>query len=353
MFSTVNFFVDGLGLAPPEYIELLSRRIKLRELKVDFWSTGGLVEELELYFAHLLGKESAIYLPTGTLTNQLAIRALAGINRRVLVQAESHMYNDSGDGAEILGGLKLIPLALGESTFKLSQVQEWVDRTDKGGRHNRVGVIAIENPVRRKDHQMFDLEELTRVCLYARQNDIRLHLDGARMFNLPLHSGTSVHEFAAYFDTVYVSLKKHFNAAAGAMLAGDHLIIDDLLHWRKTFGGSLPQAWPQIALVDQYVDNYEVEYARSWAMADEFIECLAADRRFQVEKVPNGTSRFLLSARVADPELFGERLRRKNVILPSVDKTTGKFRMQVNPTILRTGPIDLAQSFSEALERDV
>lgn len=101
---------------------------------------------------------------------------------------------------------------------------------------------SIGGPVteleRRKDHEMVEPGELERLCGYAREQGIRLHLDGARMFNLPFHSGRSVRDYAALFDTVYVSLWKHFNGASGAILAGDAAFIDGLFHLRRMFGGA-------------------------------------------------------------------------------------------------------------------
>src|SRR5690606_19841138 len=240
LFKRVNFASDGLGLSPAEYAALLGEVVAEDGFEPDYYSQGGAIRELERKFARLLGKDDAIYLPTGTLANHLAVRRLAGADRRVLVQAESHLYNDSGDCAQTLGGLNLVPLAEGASTLSVGEVERWLQRSDGGRVETRVGVIAIESPVRRRHHEMADFDELTRVSSLARERGIRLHLDGARMFNLPLHSGRSLHEYSALFDTVYVSLWKHFNAGSGAILAGDASFIEGLYHQRRMFGGALP-----------------------------------------------------------------------------------------------------------------
>src|SRR5205807_3295059 len=138
----------------------------------------------------------------------------------------------------------------------------------------RVGTIVIESPVRRKDHQMFDPATLEQISAYARERGVRLHLDGARMFSLPYHSGKSLQAYASLFDTVYVSLWKHFNGASGAILAGSGSFISGLFHVRRMFGGSLPQAWPQIALVAQSADHFQDDYARAWKSAHELLGLL-------------------------------------------------------------------------------
>ncbi len=350
LFERVDFSSDGLGLNTREYAALLNKAVSTDNFKSDYYSNGGHITELEQKFASLLGKEAAMFVPTGTLANHLAIRKLAGNDRRVLVQAESHLYNDSGDCAETLSGLNLIPLAQGGSTIELAEIKHWVERSAGGRVPGKVGVISIESPVRRKNHAMVNFEELQRVCAYARENGIRLHLDGARMFNLPFHSGKSVKQYAALFDSVYVSLWKHFNGASGAILAGDTKFIEGMFHTRRMFGGSLPHAWPQVAVVSQFLDSYENDYEKSWQAADRLIALLQSDSRFKIEKVPNGTSRFLLSISGVTADAFIERALKRSVMLASPHPATGLFQMQVNPTILRIAPEKLARIFIDSIK---
>lgn len=346
--SHVNFATEGLGLDPLEYATLLRETAAAKPLHPDSYSNGGLIEEIEQTFAKLLGKEAAMFVPTGTLANHLAVRKLAGNDRRVLVQAESHLFNDSGDCAETLSGLNLIPLGSGRASLSLDEVKSWVERSAGGRVEARVGVISIENPVRRKDHELVDPAELERVCRYAREQGIRLHLDGARMFNLPYHSGKGLREYAALFDTVFVSLWKHFNGASGAILAGDAGFIKGLFHTRRMFGGSLPQAWTNVALVPRYAERYENDYAQAWQAVDRLIALLKSDKHFKIQKVANGTSRFFLSVSGTTPDVLAERALQKGVILPHANRVTGAFAIQVNPTITRMSPEALAKVLVES-----
>ena len=349
LFKRVNFQSDGLALNPHEYISVLGEVAAGQDLKPGCYSNDGIVAQLEQHFAKLLGKEAAMFVPTGTLANHLAIRKLAGNDHRVLVQAESHFYNDCGDCAEILSGLNLIPLGAGRSTIDLAEVKSWVERSAGGRVESKVGVISIESPVRRRDHEFVDFAELERISHYAREQGIRLHLDGARMFNLPLHTGKSISDYAGLFDTVLVSLWKHFNGASGAMLAGSADFIKGLFHTRRMFGGSLPQAWPSVAVVSRYVDSYADDYAKSWQAADQLIALLRADGRFKVDKVVNGTSRFFITAPGITPELLTERLAKRGVDIGHPKPGTNLIAMQVNPSLLRERPARLARLFSDAL----
>ena len=348
-FKTVDLQADGLALSPREYVALLDKLVQGRALQPDYYSNGGAVEELERKFAQLLGKQAAIFLPTGTLANHLAVRKLAGAGRRVLVQAESHLYNDSGDCTQTLSGLNLIPLAPGKSTFEAAEVRSWVERSAGGRVENPVGAIVIESPVRRKDHEMFDPGVMEQISSYARGRGIRLHLDGARMFSLPYHSGKSLQEYAALFDTVYVSLWKHFNGASGAILAGTEGFIQGLFHTRRMFGGSLPQAWPEIALVAESADRFADEYARAWKSANELIALFETDTRFKVHRLPQGTSRFYLTVSGTAPEVLTERLSQKSVVLSRPHPDTGMIPVQINPTLLRTTPAALFRTIVSSL----
>jgi threonine aldolase len=346
--ARVDFTTDGLALTPREYAAQLHDIAQATDVEPDYYSNGGAIAALERRFASLLGKEAALFLPTGTLANHLAVRRLAGRDRRVLVQAESHLYNDSGDGATTLSGLTLVPLAAGRATIALDEVRQWVERTAGGRVAAKAGVLSIENPVRRRDHERVDPDELARVCEYARSQDIRLHLDGARLFTLPLHSGQSVRDHAAPFDTVYVSLWKHFNAAAGAILAGDAPFIEGLFHERRMFGGSLPQAWPEVLVVERYLDGFEASYAQAWRAADGMIGLLEASGRFTARKLDNGTSRFFLSVPPAAAAAFAERAGAQGVVVASPKPGSTELPMQVNASILRRSPESIARVLIDA-----
>ena len=345
---TINFSAEGLGLTPAEYAAQLQAVAAAGPLVPDNYSLGGAIEALEQQFATLLGKPAAMFVPTGTLANLIAVRTLAGGDRRVLVQAESHLYNDSGDGAQALVNLNLVPLAEGDTGFTLEEVQRWVARSNGGRVDTPVGVISIESPVRRRDHAMVDLAEIARISAWARAQGIRLHLDGARLFNLPHHSGQSLPQVTAMFDTVYVSLWKHFNGASGAILAGGKDFIEGLYHVRRMFGGALPLAWPQVALVPGYAATYLDDYAGAWGRMDEVIARLHADGRYRVRKLDNGTSRCFLAPTGGARDAIAYRAREQGVRLPLAAPGATEFILQINPTLLRRSADEIAAVLLDA-----
>jgi threonine aldolase len=346
--QAVTFTRDGIDLSPLEYSRLLFELAEAGKISADNYSRGGTVEELEVMFAELLGKESAVFMPTGTLANHIALRKLAGEDKKVIVQAESHIYNDSGDCAQILSGLNLIPIAPERATFTLKEVSETVRRANSGRVLSPVGVISIETPVRRKREEMFDFEEMTKISTFARDQGIRMHLDGARLFIASVHSGISPAEYAANFDTVYTSLYKAFNAASGAILAGTKEFTKDLYHLRRTFGGGMPQVWPFAAVALHYVPTFLDDYSRALKRADTFFALLEGNEHFRIEKLPKGTNIFKLHVKGVEPDKFRQNLRQKNIHIPGPTRE-GSFFMKTNASLNRISPEELAEKFVEAI----
>jgi len=342
----VNFTRDGLDFSPEEYSILLSEITKDGKITSDSYSNGGVVEELEKKMATVLGKEAAVYMPTGTLANHIAVRKLAGNNRRVLVQSESHLYNDSGDMAQVLSGLNLIPLAKGKATFSLEEVKEEIQRASKGKVTTGIGVISIESPVRRVQNQYFDFSEMKSISEFANKNSIKMHLDGARMFNTCVHLDKTPKEIASLFDTVYISIYKDFNAASGAILAGTKEFCKGLHHTRRMFGGSQPNAWPFAAVALQYVDSFLEDYKVSLKMTDSLFGSLNA---FKLEKIKDGTNVMKLHVLKGNPESIRKNLLRNGIVLNQPTSDFKGFYIKVNPSILRVDLGELKELFSKSV----
>ncbi len=345
----VKLFGSGLSLTPAEYVDLLQKIIDDKGIEADSYSRGGVVEELETKMAEALGKERAIYFPTGTLANHIAVRELAGERTRVIVPHDSHLYNDSGDCAQQLSRLNLVPLVSDTATFTLEQVRQVVDRTSSGRVTTGVGAIMIESPVRRKLGEMFDYGEMKKVCAFARDNGIKTHLDGARLYMASGYTGIAPREYASHFDTVYVSTFKYFNGVSGAILAGSNEVIDGMYHTRRMFGGGLPGAWPFAAVALHYFERFEADYARAIQTATEFFSLLKQESSFDIEKIPNGSNIFKLIVRGTDLETLRDNLRTKGVLLSRPRPELGGFLVAVNATLNRTDAGTLVEIFKESV----
>jgi threonine aldolase len=337
---------DGLGLTPAQHARLLDHLAEDQGIAADSYSLGGIVEELETAFARLLGKERAIFMPTGTLANHMAVRALAAGSSRVIVQDESHLYQDEGDCAQTLSSLTLIPLAPGRATFTADEVQHVLDQTRGARVVSRVSVISIETPVRRKQGERFEQTELQKIVALAHREGIRLHLDGARLFLQAAYTGEDVADTCRPFDTVYVSLYKYFNAASGAILAGPRDLLEGMFHARRMFGGGLASVWPFAAVAYHYLGGFTDRFKRAVRVSEDFIRELQRHQPFAIERITPGTNLFRIRLRSGDPAAFQKRLAARGVLLPA--PRSDVFVVGVNETLNRTTAADLTDAFLRA-----
>jgi threonine aldolase len=346
---TVFLSGDGIPHSPAQYAQLLARISEQKNIAADNYILGGVIEELETTFARLLGKEAAVFVPTGTLANHLAIRTLAGGPARAIVQSESHIYQDCGDTMQTLSNINLVPLAPGRATFTAADVQQVVDQGKTGRVATRVAMMSIESPVRRKTGEIFDRTELAKVIEVARANNIRLHLDGARLFLEAAYANRPITEYTAPFETVYVSLYKYFNGHSGAILAGPRELMKDMFHARRMFGGGLYQAWPSAAVALHYAEGF-TERLRSAIQTSEAL--IAALRRIDgvtVGQITQGTNLFALRLAVpARAAAVRERLAKDGIML-AAPSATGSFTIGVNETLRRTTAPQLIDAFTRAL----
>jgi len=345
----VKMHGDGPSMTALECAHELQRITVESEVQEDDYSRGGVVLELEERMATILGKERAVFMPTGTLANHLAVRSQVGGRTRVIVQADSHLYNDSGDCASVLSRLNLVPLAEGRSTFTVEEVDEVVQRSSSGKVAMGVGAISIESPVRRRSGELFDRQTMLAVCAYARENGIATHLDGARLFMAAGYSGETPASLAEPFDSVYVSMWKYFNAPSGAILAGSAQLLDSIHHERRMFGGGLPAAWPLAALALHSIDGFAERFAAGMRNAEAFFSAIAALPDLRVERIEGGSNVFELHVEDVDPGALRERLMVAGVELPKPTSEWRGFAIKVNETWARSSAEELSRKFAEAL----
>lgn len=343
-----DFIHDGLDMSASEYATLLMQLADEGKVKPDYYSNGGIVEELENKFAKLLGKESAVFMPTGTLANHIAVRKLAGNDRRAIVQEQSHFYNDSGDCATTLSNLNLIPAGMNAVEFTLDEI-DYIVKKSKGGRVLlSVGAISIETPVRRQHDLMFSYNNIKSIADYAKNNGIGTHLDGARLFVQSFHTGIDPAGYGQLTDTVYTSMWKCFNAASGAVLAGSKGFTENLFQERRMFGGSLPAAWPYAAVALHFADSFADDYKAAWQKAEKLIAAIQKEERFKVIQYENGSHVIRLNVTQANLNIFKDALAKRRILLNDPDEAG--FYLKINPSLNRNSVEDVAGYFFDSLK---
>ena len=354
--NTVIFQGDGEPKTPSMMLQQLAAFDQEFTLETDSYSLGGNVEHLEKTCAEMLGKEAAVFMPTGTLANHLAIRKLCGVKPRAIVQEQSHLYNDSGDCATRLSNINLVPLAKECTYFTLEALKAAVEQAARGRVVNPVGAVMVESPVRRQSGKIMPFDEMKAVTDYCRDKQIGSHLDGARLYMMAGATGISPVDYAALFDIVYVSLYKYFGAPFGAILAGTAEFTDGLYHDRRMFGGGLASANFAAALALHGIDGFEGRFnsamARASALFDKINGLLEG---INVERFEHGSNIFPLQlASDIDSKRFVKILGEHSVSVspPDADHSQ-RIMLTVNPTLLRQDIQGLFFAFERAMKESL
>lgn len=347
---TLTFVRDGPGFTPEEYIALLGKINRERPVKGDFYGAGGTVEELLAKFAAITGKEAAIYMPSGTLANQLAIAVLSGENSKFFVQETSHVFRDEADAAQSVFGKRLMPLAKGGYAFTLEELQGAAGYIEKEEYFKTgIGGVSIEIPVRRCNEQVFPIDELRKISAWCREKGYRLHLDGARLHLAAAWSGITVREYASLFDTVYMCLYKYLGATSGAVLCGSKETIAPMEHLVKVHGGAMYQNWTNAAIALHQLDGIEDRLRSTREKWDSLMKTLNGIRGIRIDPVPNGCNIFHLRM---SPGYDGKKLETSlhdyaiKIALP--DEQDGTIHLHINETLLQRDADSIAAAFSAA-----
>lgn len=207
--------------------------------RADRYGGGKLLEDFESEIAALLGKEAAVFMPSGTMAQQIALRIHAEdrANNRIALHPRSHLVVSEEDAVERLSGLSCIQVGDRNKLFA---------RADLEALREPIGSLLIELPERNIGGALRTWDELIDIVDWARQRDVRLHLDGARLWESQPYYGKPLPEIAGLFDSVYVSFYKILNGIAGAALAGPKEFVDRARLWQHRHGGRLISLYPEI-----------------------------------------------------------------------------------------------------------
>jgi threonine aldolase len=215
---------------------------------VDRYGGGGLAERLERRVAELLGKEAAVWMPSGTMAQQIALRIHAERTGRSVVafHPQCHLEAHEEGGYHVLHGLRASLLGGRDRLIERKDVEEL---------REPIAALLLELPQRDLGGQLPPWDDLEATCDVARARGAALHLDGARLWQCGPFYGRPLTEIAALFDTVYVSFYKDLGAPAGCALAGPAEVIQEARVWQIRHGGRLFRAYPYLLAADLGLDE--------------------------------------------------------------------------------------------------
>lgn len=342
----VNFTRDGINLSPTLYSQILQQLTLEKDFKPDSYGLGGMIHTFEEKVAKAFGKGKAIFMPTGTLANHIALRQHCIVNKRAIVQYESHINRDSGDCVSALSGINLITLGNNKVVYEINELQDFLNDNEKGKVKTPIGVLSIETPVRRKNLKRIPFSEIEKICKIARNNNIALHLDGARLYIDSAFSDKSIQDYTQLFDTVYLSLYKSFNSVNGAILAGPKSLIDGLHNERRMFGGGLASSWQQVAVANYFFDNYEERYKEAQKQFDNFKILIEKTGKYKISSLENGSNVFkLILDTTIDPFELKSELNKNEILIPNWNKEDKCFYIKLNDSLVYNNMEELAKIF--------
>jgi threonine aldolase len=206
----------------------------------DVFGEDPTVNALQEKVASILGKEKAIYVPSGTMGNQTAIKAHTEPGDEVLLEREAHIFNYETVAPAMLSNVQIYPIEGKNGVFTAEQVNRAI--RPKAYYMPRTRLICVENTHNRAGGTIFPLDEIKRIRELALDAGIKMHLDGARLWNASIETGIPPKEYARYFDSVSVCFSKGLGAPVGSAVAGDADFIERVRRYRKIYGGGMRQA---------------------------------------------------------------------------------------------------------------
>jgi threonine aldolase len=229
------------------------------------------VNELEARVAALVGQEEAVFLPTATMANQIALRILSEPGDVLLADEWSHLFLNELGGPAVHSGLVMQPLVCTAGRFSAEQVREAVwDRRDTHRPITRL--VSIENTNNSAGGRIWPVDEIAAVSEVCRELDLGLHLDGARLMNASVASGVPADEIGRHFDTVTLCLSKGLGCPLGALVAGSAEPMAKARRLKHLFGGAMRQAGIVAAAGIYALDNHVALLADDHARARRLAE---------------------------------------------------------------------------------
>jgi len=232
------------------------------EVGDDVYAEDPTVNALQEKVAKILGKEASIFVPSGTMANQLAIKSHTQPGDEVIIEAASHSYNFEGGASAVLSAVQFYCLQGNRGILESSQIEEAI-RPD-GHYYPVTRLICLENTHNRGGGSVYPIQRIAEISRFAKSRGLLVHLDGARLWNASVASGIKPQEYAQWADSVSVCLSKGLGAPIGSLVAGTTTFVDRVHRFRKMFGGGMRQvgiiAAAGIYALDHHIDRLKEDH---------------------------------------------------------------------------------------------
>jgi len=242
------------------------------------------VIELQNKAAKILGKEAALYVPSGTMSNIVATRTHTSPGDEIVTEAHSHVYQYEGGAFAALSGCSVAIIHAKNGLMTPEEVSNSIRKAEGSLSHYPNGsLVCVENTAQGGGGTVYPQETLDEICKVAREKDCKLHLDGARLFNAVVASNTDPARMVRDFDSVSICLSKGLGAPVGSVLVGSKKDLAQAHRWRKMFGGGMRQAGMMAAAGIYALENNIERLSEDHRRAKQFAEVVSEMPKFSIK----------------------------------------------------------------------
>jgi len=231
----------------------------------DVWREDPSMIELESMSAKMFGVEAALFCPSGTMTNQLAIKVHTNPGDEVICDKTAHVYIHEGGGIGFHSACSIRLMDGIRGQFTADMVADNINSEDV--HHPVTSLVSIENTSNKGGGSIWDFREIEKIRNVCNKNDLKLHLDGARLFNALVETGISPSQFGSTFDSISICLSKGLGAPVGSLLLGNQAFIKQARRFRRMMGGGMRQAGylaaAGIYAIDNNVNRLKEDHSRA------------------------------------------------------------------------------------------
>lgn len=253
----------------------MRRAMAEAEVGDDVFGDDPTVKRLEARVAELLNKEAALFVPTGTMANQIGIGVNTQPGDELLCGSTSHVYVWEAGGIARLSGVTARTFDGEGGVLSLADIQDAIRPRDDV-HYVLTRLVCLENTHNRAGGRIHPIASIAEIARWARERELAMHLDGARLMNAVVASGIEAHEWARYFDTVSICFSKGLGAPIGSALAGSSEAIRRARRLRKLFGGGMRQvgiiAAGALYALEHHVERLNEDHATAQILADAFTD---------------------------------------------------------------------------------
>lgn len=285
----------------------MRRAMAEAEVGDDVFGEDPTVNRLEQRVAERLGKEYALFMPSGSMANQVAIRLYTEPGDEVVMEADAHPFHYEAGAAAVVSGVTIRLVQGRRGVLDPAAVRAAVRPPNV--HHAPARLLSVENTSNRGGGAVVPVERCRELAAAAREAGLHLHLDGARLWNAHVATGTALADFAAPFDVVNVCMSKGLGAPVGSLLVGSRSVAERARRFRKMLGGGMRQVGVLAAAAEYALDHHVTRLADDHARARRLWEALA-EAGYAVEAAPDTN---ILYFGVPDAPAFVARLRESGV----------------------------------------